>query len=326
MRRRTFLSTASVLVGLPWIAQAQSAGGRVPRIAYLGISSPSAIDPNLIGSFKRGLVENGLIDGRNVAVEYHWSEGNQDKMLSLSAELARADLDVIVAVGEPPARALLAAGAKYPIVGLIMSDPVGTGFISNLARPGGNVTGLSMANEGLEAKRLEILKEAVPSLKLVLILHDSTRGTLGLAEVRAATRKLGVEVLLVEAFDVATFEATFATAATEGADGLSVMASAFFNFNRSRLIELALRDRLPSIWEASTYARDGGLLSYGPNFADMYRRSAGYVARLLKGAKPADLPVEQPTLFELCVNQKTAKALGITIPPSILARADEVIE
>jgi putative ABC transport system substrate-binding protein len=327
MNRRKFVFTASVaLVGVPWTAQGQSAGRRLPRIAYLGISGPLAIDPRQIEGFKRGLVENGLIDGRNITVEYRWAEGSEARLLSLCTELARADLDVIVTVGTLAVRTLLTAGAKQPIVMAIISDPVGSGVIASLARPDGNVTGLSMLNEGLEAKRLEILKEVVPSLKRVLLLHDPSMNNEGLAEARAATRTLRVEALLVETHDPATFEATFAAAAKQGADGLSVMTSPFFNFNRSRLIELAGRHRLPSIWEASVYVRDGGLLSYGPNFADMYRRSAGYVARLLKGAKPADLPVEQPTLFELFVNQKTAKSLGIAIPQALLTRADEVIE
>jgi putative tryptophan/tyrosine transport system substrate-binding protein len=327
MNRRKFVFTASVaLVGVPWTAQGQSAGRRLPRIAYLGISGPLAIDPRQIEGFKRGLVENGLIDGRNITVEYRWAEGSEARLLSLCTELARADLDVIVTVGTQAVRTLLTAGAKQPIVMAIISDPVGSGVIASLARPDGNVTGLSMLNEGLEAKRLEILKEVVPSLKRVLLLHDPLMNNEGLAEARTATRTLGVEALLVETHDPATFEATFAAAAKQGADGLSVMTSPFFNFNRSRLIELAGRHRLPSIWEASVYVRDGGLLSYGPNFADMYRRSAGYVARLLKGAKPADLPVEQPTLFELFVNQKTAKSLGIAIPQALLQRADEVIE
>jgi putative ABC transport system substrate-binding protein len=327
MKRRTFVYTASVaLVGLPWTAQGQSAGGRIPRIAYLGISGPSAIDPRQIEGFKRGLVENGLIDGRNITVEYRWAEGSDARLLSLCTELAMADLDVIVTVGTLAVRMLLTAGAKQPIVMAIVSDPVGSGFIASLARPGGNVTGLSMLNEGLEAKRLEILKEVVPSLKRVLLLHDPLMSNEGLTEARAAMRTLGVEAILVETHDPATFEATFATAVKQGADGLSVMTSPFFNFNRLHLIELAGRYRLPSTWEASGYVRDGGLLSYGPSFADMYRRSAGYVARLLKGAKPADLPVEQPTLFELSINLKTAKALRITIPASLLARADEVIE
>jgi putative ABC transport system substrate-binding protein len=327
MNRRKFVFTAPVaLVGVPWTAEGQSAGRRLQRIAYLGISGPLAIDPRQIEGFKRGLVENGLIDGRNITVEYRWAEGSEARLISLCTELARADLDVIVTVGTLAVRTLLTAGAKQPIVMAIISDPVGSGVIASLARPDGNVTGLSMLNEGLEAKRLEILKEVVPSLKRVLLLHDPSMNNEGLAEARAATRTLGVEALFVETHDPATFEATFAAAAQQGADGLSVMTSPFFNFNRSRLIELAGRHRLPSIWEASVYVRDGGLLSYGPNFADMYRRSAGYVARLLKGAKPADLPVEQPTLFELFVNQKTAKSLGIAIPQALLTRADEVIE
>jgi putative ABC transport system substrate-binding protein len=208
----------------------------------------------------------------------------------------------------------------------IVGDPVGNGIVESLARPGGNVTGLSMSNSDLESKRIEVLKDAAPALRRVMILHDPSMGPEGIPEASAAARALAVEPLIVDTSDPSQFEAVFADAARRGANGLSTTASPFLNFHRKRLIELAARHRLPSIWESSTYVRDGGLLSYGPSFPDMYRRSAGYVAKILSGAKPSELPVQQPIRFELGVNLATARALGLDIPPTLLARADEVIE
>lgn len=208
----------------------------------------------------------------------------------------------------------------------IVGDPIGNGVVESLARPGRNVTGLSMSNTDLESKRVEVLKDAVPSLSRVMILHDPSMGTAGVAEAEAGARTLGVEPVMVETSDPDQFEAIFMGAVGRGANGLTTMASPFFNFRRKRLIELAARHRLPSIWEGSAYVRDGGLLSYGPSFPDMYRRSAGYVAKIINGTKAADLPVEQPIKFELGVNLRTAKVLDLEIPPTLLARADEVIE
>ena len=234
---------------------------------------------------------------------------------------------MVVTAGPQAVRALLAAGVRKPIVVAIIGDPVASGVVASLARPGGSVTGLSMNDSELEAKRLEILKEAVPGLSRVVVLIETTmKHGDDLPEVSSAAKALGLEPLVMEVSDPAGYEAVFADAIARGANGMAVMASPIFNANRARLIEPALRHRLPSIWEAAIFVRDGGLLSYGPNFPDMHRRSAGYVARILKGANPAELPVEQPTPFELFVNLRTAKALGLAIPPSILARADEVIE
>jgi putative ABC transport system substrate-binding protein len=223
-------------------------------------------------------------------------------------------------------RALLATQTKTPIVFAIHSDPVGDGIVESLARPGVNMTGLSMANSNLESKRLEALKDAFSALKRVMILYDPTMGVSGLTDAQSGARALAIESLIVEAGDPAQFDAVFARAADQGANGLAAMASPFLNFNRKQLIELAAQHRFPSIWETAAFVRDGGFLSYGPSFPDMYRRSAGYIAKILRGAKPSDLPIEQPIKFEFAVNLKTAKALGLEVPPSLLARADEVIE
>jgi putative ABC transport system substrate-binding protein len=298
----------------------------MPHIAYLGGMSPTTLDPRQIEQFKVGLAENGLIENQNITVDYLWGEGSSERLQQLATELAQVDLDVIVTSGPQPVRALLATKTKTPIIFAILSDPIGDGFVQSLARPGGNITGLSMSGTDLESKRLEVLKNAVPGLTKVMILHDPSMGSTGLSEVKTGARFLGLELFVVETNDDAKFTEAFAGVAVQGVNGMATMASPFLNFQRKRLIELAAQYHLPSVWESSTYVRDGGLLSYGPSFPDMYRRSAGYVAKILDGRKPADLPVEQPIKFELAVNLQTAKTLGLEIPPSLLVRADEVIE
>jgi putative tryptophan/tyrosine transport system substrate-binding protein len=255
-----------------------------------------------------------------------WAEGSQDRLRQLAAELARRDLDAIVTAGPQAVRALMATQTKTPIIFAIIDDALADGVVDSLARPGGNVTGLSMSNRDLESKRIEVLKDAVPGMTHVMLLHDPSIGVAGLVEAQEAARTLGVESLVVETSDSTQFDAVFARAVDRGVNGVATMASPFLNFNRKALISLAARHRLPSIWEGAAYVRDGGLLSYGPSFPDMYRRSAGYVAKIINGAKPADLPVELPIKFELAINLKTAKALGLDVPPTLLARADEVIE
>jgi putative ABC transport system substrate-binding protein len=341
MRRREFLIGISRAVaarreftmliagvGAAWLrgAFAQSIG-RVPRIAFLGNASPSTVDPRQVAAFKQGLRENGLIEGSNVEVEYFWIEGSLDRMRTLVANLGQGNFDVILTAGSKVVLALLATGTEIPIVFAVIADPVGSGTVKGLARPGGNATGLSMSDSDLESKRVELLKEAVPSIRNVMILRDPIVGApTGAAEAQATAQALGLGVIVAEASSPDELEATFKRAREQGADAIATMASAFFNFNRKRLIELAAQYRLPSIWETDVYVKDGGLMSYGPNFPDMYRRSAEYVARILKGAKPSDLPVQQPTKFELAVNLQAANKLGVTIPPTVIARADEVIE
>jgi putative tryptophan/tyrosine transport system substrate-binding protein len=328
MRRREFvLVLASAVVTRPLVARAQQARDRMWRIAYLGALSPATLDPRQLEQFKVGLAENGLIEGQNIAVDYLWAEGSTERMQQLAAEIARRDLDVIVTAGPQPVRAILATGTKTPIVFAILNDPISDGFIRSLAQPGGNVTGLSMAGTDLESKRLEVLKDAVPTASKVMILHDPSMGETALFGVGSAAQALGLGFIVSEANDPARFPEAFATAAVQGANAVATMASPLLNFHRKQLIALAAQHRLASIWESSMYVRDGGLLSYGPSFADMYRRAAGYVAKILRGRKPADLPVEQPVKFELAVNLQTAKTLGLTISDSFLAlRADEVIE
>jgi putative tryptophan/tyrosine transport system substrate-binding protein len=327
VKRREFIAGLGGAAVWPIVGRAQQLKGRVAHIAYLGATSPSALDPRQIEQFKLGLAENGLVESRNITVDYLWADGSLERLQLMAGELARRDLDVIVTAGAQAVRALVAAHVKTPIVFAIYGDPVGDGSVESLARPGGNLTGLSMANSHLESKRLEFLREAFSALKRVAILHDPTASSSSeLADAQSGARALGLEVLIFEAGDRARFDAVFAEAADQGANGLATMASAFLNFHHRHLIELAMRYRLPAIWESSGYVRDGGFLSYGPSFPDMYRRSAAYIAKILNGAKPSDLPVEQPIKFEFAVNLKTARSLGLAIPPLLLARADEVIE
>jgi putative ABC transport system substrate-binding protein len=268
-----------------------------------------------------------LVEGRNITVDYLWAEGSLDRLQQLAGELAGGILDVIVTAGGRAVGALITADVKTAIVFAIYGDPIGNRTVESLAHPGRNLTGLSMANAHLESKRLELLKEAFPALNRVAILHDSTSSSsFEVDDARAGARALGLEALILEAADPARFDSIFADAASQGVNGLAGMASAFLNFRHRRLIELAARYRLPSIWESSGYVRDGGLLSYGPSFPDMYRRAAGYIATILRGTKASDLPIEQPIKFELAVNLKAAKSLDLVIPATLLIRADEVIE
>lgn len=327
MRRRQFLGIFSVAaVGWSITADAQPAAQHLVRIVYLGALSATTLDPRQIDQFKAGLKENDLIEGQNISLELIWGEGSPQRLRELASEIAKQNFDVVVTAGPQPIRALLDAKVSSPIVFAIDTDPVGDGFVQSLARPGGNITGLSMANSNLESKRLEILKDTVPELRKVMLLHDPSMGQSGLSDAQSGAMKLGLELWTVSTIDEQKLVEAFDAAATQGVGAVATMASPLFNFNRKQLIALASQHRLPSVWEGGAYVRDGGLLAYGPSFPDMYRRSAGYVAKILKGAKPSDISVEQPNRFELAVNTRTAKALGLVVPPTLLARADEVIE
>jgi putative ABC transport system substrate-binding protein len=326
MRRRHLIGLIAASCPLASAALAQQAASRRPRVVWLGVLSADTIDPRQIEEFRKGLAENGLFDGETADVQYLWAGGSVERLNRLAAEIVHSDADVIVTAGPQPVRALLAAGATQPIVMAVASDAVESGLVKSLASPDGPVTGLSISNTDLEARRIELLKELVPSLGRVLVLHDPSMAAEGLEAARQAAATLGIEALVVEAADPAAFGSIFAAAVADRADGVSTMASPFFNYNRESLIALAARHRLPSMWESAVYVRDGGLASYGPSFPDMFRRSAGYVARLLKGARPAELPIEQPTAFDLVLNRRTADRLGLVIPPDLLARAAEVVE
>jgi putative ABC transport system substrate-binding protein len=329
MNRRRFLRTVTMsLLAAPLAADAQQAG-KVPRIGFLGVTSPSD-RPSHLDAFRQRLRELGWVEGQNIVIDYRYAEGRVDRLPDLAAELVRLKVDLIVAsAGTQAATAAKNATETIPIVMIYVRDPVGTGLIASLARPGGNVTGVS-GSAGLElfAKQLELLKETVPKIRRVAILSnpDNAYHQLAIREVNVAARSLGVQLQLLEARGPNEFDGAFAAMAKERVGALLVLSDAIFGSHRTRLADLAARSRLPAAFGVRDDVEAGGLMSYGPSILDSYRQAATYVDKILKGAKPADLPVEQPTKFELVINLKTAKALGLTVPPSLLQRADQVIE
>jgi len=311
----------------PLAADAQQAG-KVPRIGWLGVEPPSD-RPALLAAFRQRLRELGWVEGQNIVIDYRYAEGRIDRLPDLAAELVRLKVDLIVSFGTQGVTAAKNATKAIPIVMIAVRDPVGTGLIASLARPGGNVTGGS-GSAGLEmfAKQLELLKETVPKLRRVAILSNPTNAyhQLAIREVNVAARSLGVQLQLLEARGPNEFDGAFAAMAKERVGALLVLSDVMLNSHRARIADLAARSYLPAAYGVRESVEAGGLMSYGPSFLDLFRRAAIYVDKILKGAKPAELPVELPTQFELVINMKTAKALGLTIPPSVLLRADHVIE
>jgi putative tryptophan/tyrosine transport system substrate-binding protein len=320
MERRAFLAgTGTVLLAAPLAAQAQQAA-KVARIGYL-VGASLSLSPHLHEAFRQGLRDLGYVEGRNVVMEYR----------DAASELVALKVDVIVAGGTPLALAAKQATKTIPIVFATAADPVGSGLVTSLARPGGNLTGLSILAPELVGKRLEQLKQAVPGVTRVAVLwqpggHDERTDKDILKEAEVSARALGVRLQFVEARGPADFDRAFSDMTRARMGALTVLTSVMFLNERRRLADLAAKTRLPAVYSAREFVDDGGLMAYGPDRADLYRRAATYVDKILKGAKPGDLPVEQPTKFELVINLKTAKALGLTIPPSLLARADEVIQ
>jgi ABC-type uncharacterized transport system substrate-binding protein len=328
MDRRAFLAgTGAVLLAAPLAAEAQQAA-KAPRIGWLG-DKPAA-GPRLREAFLQGLRDLGYVEGRNLVMEYRFAEGKPERLPALAAELVALKVDVIMAPGTPAALAAKQATRTTPIV-FVAADPVTSGLVTSLARPGGNLTGLSAFAPELVGKCLEQLKQAVPGVTRVAVLWQP--GGLGertekdmLKEAEVAARALGVRLQVLEARGPADFDRAFSDMTRARTGALTVLGSTMFTNERRRLVDLAAKHRLPAVYPWKEFVDAGGLMSYGPNVADLYRRAATYVDKILKGTKPADLPVEQPTKFELVINLKTAKALGLTIPPSLLGRADEVIE
>src|SRR5438132_3620966 len=329
MERRTFMAMLTGgLLTAPLAAEAQQAG-KVPRIGFLSLTSPSDRPP-LLDAFRQGLRELGWVEGQNIVIDYRYAEGRVDRLPDLAAELVRLKVDLIVAsAGTQAATAAKNATGTIPIVMIAVRDPVGTGLIASLARPGGNVTGVS-GYTGLEivAKQLELLKEIVPKIRRVAILSNPANAyhQLAITEVNVAARSLGVQLQLLEARGPNEFDGAFAAMATERVGALLVLSDAIFSSHRTRLADLAARSRLPAAYGVRESVEAGGPMSYGPTFLDLFRRSAAYVDKILKGAKPGDLPVEQPTKVELVINLTTAKALGLEVPPLLIAQADELIE
>jgi putative ABC transport system substrate-binding protein len=327
--RRAFIGTlAGGLLASPLAAEAQQAA-KVPRIGYMATNL--VVSAHLREAFLQGLRDLGYVEGRNVVIESRSAEGKLERLPALAAELVALKVDVIVAPSTPGALAAKRATGTIPIVFPAASDPVASGLVTSLARPGGNVTGLSNLNTDLVGKCLELLKQAVPGVSRVAVLwHPGASGERAdkdiLKAAEVAARALGVRLQFVEARSPADFERAFSDMARARAVALTVLPSVMFINERRRLVDLAAENRLPAVYNAREFVDAGGLMAYGPNFADMFRRAATYVDKILKGAKPGDLPVEQPTKFELVINLKTAKALRLTIPQSVLGRADAIIQ
>ena len=327
MERRAFMGVlAGGLLAAPLTAEAQPAAN-VARIGWLGFGGPSSRTE----AFLQGLRDLGYVEGRNVVVEYRSAEGKLEHLPTLAAELISLKVDVIVAQSTAAALAAKQATRAIPIVFGAVSDPVATGLVASFARPGGNVTGSSFFAPELVGKSMELLKQVVPGVARVAILWQppafaEAQGKALLTAAEAAAQTLRVRLQVVEARGPDDFDRAFSEMTKGRAEALAVLTSATFPQGRRRLVDLAAKSRRPVIYPFREDVEAGGLMSYGPNVSDLFRRAATFVDKILKGAKPADLPVEQPTKFELVINLKTAKALGLTIPPSLLARADEVIQ
>jgi putative ABC transport system substrate-binding protein len=300
---------------------------KIPRIGFLSPTSPSAI-PARIEAFRQGLRELRYVEGKSIVIDYRWAEGKLDRLPALAAELVRGKVDIIVTGGSSPTRAAKEATTTIPIVMAQDGDPVGTGFVASLARPGGNITGLSMLAPELSGKRLELLKEVVPRLSRVAVFGTSTNPGYAqvLKELELAAGVLKVKLQYLDILEPKDIETAFRAASKGRAEAVLVLASPIINSQRTQLAALAVKSRLPATYFQTEYVEAGGLMSYGTNIADLYRRAATFVDKILKGRTPADLPVEQPMRFEFVINLIAAKQIGLTIPPNVLVRADRVIK
>jgi putative tryptophan/tyrosine transport system substrate-binding protein len=325
MRRLACLALAIWVFGLSAGAHSQQAS-RSYRIGYLGFGARIS---TLRDVFERGLRDLGWIEGQNIVIDYRFADGDRDRLPGLAAELVKLKADVIVASPTPAAQAARNVTQTIPIVGIGLDNPVRHGLIASLARPGGNVTGLSYS-DGPEIfrKDLSLLHEVVPNIRHVAVLSNSTgpNHLVAMENIEAAAKSLGLELLLLDVHAPDQFEAAFATMARERVQALFVFGDPMFSVHRFRLAELSVQHRLPTVYTNRPHVDAGGLMCYGPSFPELWRRAAAYVDKILEGAKPADLPVEQPVTYELVINLKTAKALGVEVPPTLLARADAVIE
>src|SRR6266480_3424339 len=317
---------AAVMLTVAMVANAQQPT-KVPRIGYLGGVSPSA-NSGRIEAFRRGLRELGYREGKNIVIEWRHAEAAKlDRLPVLAAELVRLKVDIVVTGGPPATRSAKEATATIPIVMGFDDDPVGNGFVASLARPGRNITGLSALSPEISGKQLELVKEIVPSLSRVVVLGNSTQpgNAQSLREVELAKGALGVKLQYLDVPGPADIETVFRTASKGRADAVLVLRAPVFFSHRKQIVDLAAKRRLPAMYYTTEYVENGGLMTYGASISDLFRRAATYVDKILKGAKPADLPVEQPKKFEFVINLKAAKQIGLTVPPNILARADRVI-
>ncbi len=324
-RRELILLLGGAATAWPLVARAQQKA--MPVIGYLGTNSPGPVASPL-AAFRQGLSETGYVEGQNLAIEYRWAEGSYDRLPALAADLVGRKVDVIFAASTVAALAAKNATSTIPIVFFSGGDPVADGLITSLARPGGNLTGFSNLTAELNPKRLELLSELVPQARVIaLLFNPNNPGTERIIrDIEEAARAKGVQLPILKAATESEIDAAFATLVELHAGALFVGGDPFFNSRREQLVALASRHAVPAIYERREFVAAGGLISYGPSLTAAFRLIGTYAGKILKGAKPADLPVQQPTKFELVVNLKTAKALGLTLPQSMLMRADEVIE
>jgi ABC-type uncharacterized transport system substrate-binding protein len=317
---------AAVLLTVVVMVEAQQPK-KVPRIGFLFALSPSLVSAR-IEAFRQGMRELGYVEGKNIVIEWRFAEDKPDRLPTLATELVRLKVDIIVTAGPSATRSAKEATVTIPIVMAFDDDPVGSGFVASLARPGGNITGLSALAPEISGKQLELLKEIVPTLSRVAVLGSSTHpGTAqSLKEMELAARAFKVQLQYLNVLDPKDIETAFGPARKGVVDAVLVLSSPILLSQRAQLAELAVKSRLPVIHANTEYVEAGGLMVYGTNFPDLFRRAATYVDKILKGAKPADLPVEQPKKFEFVINLKAARQIGLTIPPNVLARADRVIK
>ena len=324
-KKITLLALSATLFALclPAVAQQPT---KIPQIGYLGGASLSAI-PKRIEAFREGLRELGYVEGKNIVIEWRWAEGKPDRLPDLAAELVRLKVDLIISAGPVVTPSLKGATKTIPIVMAQDNDPVGNGFVASLARPGGNITGLATLAPELSGKQLELLKEIIPKLSRVAVLGSSTEpgNAQTLREIELAAEAWKVKIQSLDVLSPKDFETAFQGAKKGRAEASLVLVSSVFNSHRTQVIEHAVKSQLPAIFYTAEYAELGGLMAYGTSYTDLYRRTATYVDKILKGAKPADLPIEQAKKFEFVINLKAAKQIGLTIPPNVLARADRVI-
>jgi len=325
-KKLTLLALCAILLALCFPARGQQPK-KVPRIGYLGSASLSA-NQDAIKGVPQGLRELGYIEGKNINIEWRHAEGKLDRLPALVAELVRLKVEVIITGGPQATRAAKEATSTIPIVMANVGDPVGEGFVASLARPGGNITGLSALAPELSGKRLEILREVVPKFYRVAVLGTATgpSNAQALREIELAARAFGVKVQYLDVQNLKDIDTAFRAASKERADAVITLGGGILVSQRAQIVELAAKNRLPAIYHQGRFAEDGGLMYYGVNLLDLNRRAATYVDKILKGAKPADLPVEQPMKFEFVINLKATKQIGLTIPPNVLARADKVIK
>ena len=326
-RRKLLLALGALALATPLASFAQQQPARIPRIGFLG-NSTAALEANLVGPFREGLRDLGYVEGRNVLIEYRWAQGKYERFPALIAELIALKVDVIVTAGTPATQAVKTATTLVPLVMVAVGDPVGTGIVASLGRPGGNITGLTSIAQELDGKRLELLREVMPGVSHVAVLWNSASPLQVIQEraTRAAAQVLGMKLLSLGVWNEEGLEKVLADAMRARPDALLVLADRLFLHHRARIMDFAAQHRLPGVYAYRELVEAGGLMSFGPSYAGMHRRAAYFVDRILKGGKPADLPVEQPATFELVINLRTAKALGLTIPQSVLARATEVIQ